>query len=58
MKINTNAEACTALDTIICDCGVTDADVVTALKNYMDTDTLIDFVKYLETEFDLDLEQY
>lgn len=58
MKIETNAEAVQALDTIICDCGISESDVITALENYLPTDDLIDFVQYLEKEFDLDLEQY
>ena len=33
-------------------------DIITALENYLPTDDLIDFVQYLEKEFDLDLEQY
>lgn len=56
MKIETNAQAVQALDTIICDCGISESDVITALENYLPTDDLIDFVKYLEKEFDLDLE--
>ena len=56
MKITTNEQAVQALDTIICDYGITEADVITALENYLPTDDLIDFVKYLEKEFDLDLE--
>lgn len=58
MKIETNAQAVQALDTIICDCGISESEVITALENYLPTDDLIDFVKYLEKEFDLDLEQY
>lgn len=58
MKMKTNAEACRALDTLTCDCGLTDADVVTAIKKYLTTESLIDFVEYLEKEFDIDLEQY
>lgn len=34
----------------------TNAQAVQALENYLPTDDLIDFVKYLEKEFDLDLE--
>ena len=56
MKITTNEQAVQALDTIICDYGITEADVITALENYLPTDDLIDFVKYLEKEFYLDLE--
>lgn len=56
MKIETNAQAVQALDTIVYDCGITEADIITALENYLPTDDLIDFVKYLEKEFDLDLE--
>lgn len=56
MKIETNAQAVQALDTIICDCGISETDVITALENYLPTDDLIDFVQYLEKEFDLDLE--
>lgn len=58
MKIETNAQAVQALDTIICDYGISETDVITALENYLPTDDLIDFVKYLEKEFDIDLEQY
>lgn len=58
MKITTNEQAVRALDTIVCDCDITEADVITALENYLPTDDLIDFVEYLEKEFDLDLEQY
>ena len=56
MKITTNEEAVQALDTIVCDCGITEADVITALENYLPTDDLIDFVEYLVKEFDIDLE--
>ena len=56
MKIETNAQAVQALDTIICDCGISEADVITALENYLPTDDLIDFVEYLVKEFDIDLE--
>lgn len=58
MKIETNEQAVRALDTIICDCGISESEVITALENYLPTDDLIDFVQYLEKEFDLDLEQY
>lgn len=47
MKIETNAQAVQALDTIICDCGILEADIITALENYLPTDDLIDFVEYL-----------
>lgn len=55
-SITTNEEAVQALDTIICDYGITEADVITALENYLPTDDLIDFVEYLVKEFDIDLE--
>ena len=55
-SITTNEEAVQVLDTIICDCGITEADVITALENYLPTDDLIDFVEYLVKEFDIDLE--
>lgn len=55
-SITTNKEAVQALDTIICDYGITEADVITALENYLPTDDLIDFVEYLVKEFDIDLE--
>lgn len=58
MKITTNEQAVRALDTIVYDCGITEADIITALENYLPTDDLIEFVQYLEKEFDLDLEQY
>ena len=58
MKIETNEQAVRALDTIICDCGISESEVITALENYLPTDDLIDFVQYLEKEFDLDLAQY
>lgn len=56
MKITTNEQAVRALDTIVCDCGITEADIITALENYLPTDDLIDFVEYLVKEFDIDLE--
>lgn len=55
-SITTNEEAVQALDTIVCDYGITEADVITALENYLPTDDLIDFVEYLVKEFDIDLE--
>lgn len=55
-SITTNEEAVQALDTIICDYWITEADVITALENYLPTDDLIDFVEYLVKEFDIDLE--
>lgn len=56
MKITTNEQAVRALDTIVCDYGISEADVITALENYLPTDDLIDFVEYLVKEFDIDLE--